>query len=67
MGTLSCARRDLHPRVVIMDRGDAITVELVDLPETTDIGTEFGCRGCRWRVIARRPRTTVLVAKLLHA
>ena len=67
MGSDSRSRCDLRPRVVILDRGDSVTVELVELPSSTEIGTEFGCRGGRWKVIARRPRTTVLIARLLQA
>jgi hypothetical protein len=48
---------------VILEAEPEIVIEVVELPDPVDIGTEFCHQGGRWRVTARRPRTRVLLAK----
>lgn len=55
----------LEPRVVICDRGEEASVEVLELPRPVEIGTEFKRQGKTWRIIADRPRTRVLLAQLL--
>lgn len=51
-----------HPRVVMLEDGSVVAVEVVDLPPGVDVGAEFECRGRTWRVVARRTHARVLVA-----
>ena len=52
----------LEPRVVIMDRGCAAEVGLVEIPVPVTVGVEFEHEGRRWQVVARRGSTRVLLA-----
>ena len=57
----------LVPRVVILDHGPVAAIDIVELPVSAEVGTEFCYRGKRWRVIAHRPRTRVLLATIITA
>ncbi len=50
------------PRVVMLEDGAVVAVDVVDLPPGADVGTEFECRGRTWRAVARRTHARVLVA-----
>lgn len=52
----------LHPCVVLLDGGEKVEVDIVPLPVTADVGTEFRWHGGAWKVAAKRPRNRVLVA-----
>jgi hypothetical protein len=52
-----------HPRVVILDTQTEVAIEVVELPDTAEVGTEFCYRGGRWRITAHRPHTRVLLAE----
>ena len=51
-----------HPCVVLLEDGETVEVDIVVLPVTADVGTEFRWHGGAWRVAAKRPRNRVLVA-----
>ncbi len=51
-----------RPRVVMLEDGNVVAVEVVDLPPGVDVGAEFDCHGRTWRVVARRTHARVLVA-----
>ena len=51
-----------YPRVVMLEDGSVVAVEVVELPPGADVGTEFECLGRPWRVVARRTHARVLVA-----
>lgn len=57
----SCAGKR-HPRVVMLEDGAVVAVEVVELPPEADVGTEFECHGRTWQVVARRTHARVLVA-----
>ena len=54
-------------RVVILEAEPKVEIEVVELPDVADVGTEFCHQGDRWRVTARRPRTRVLLARQIRA
>ena len=51
-----------RPRVVMLEDGNVVAVEVVELPPGADVGTEFSCHGRTWQVVARRAHARVLVA-----
>ena len=53
----------LRPRVVILDGDDEQRVEVLELPERTDLGSSFEHRGASWRVTGRRSASRVLIAR----
>jgi len=55
--------RRRHPRVVILDEGRSARVEVLELPETVDVGTRFCHSGTSWRVIGERPQSRVFIAE----
>jgi hypothetical protein len=46
----------------MLEDGQVIAVEVVELPPDADVGTEFRCHDRTWRVVARRTHARVLVA-----
>jgi hypothetical protein len=52
-----------QPRVVILERQTEVVIEVVELPDSAGIGTEFCYRGGWWRITAHRPHTRVLLAE----
>jgi hypothetical protein len=55
----------LRPRVVILDGHDEQRVEVLVLPERTDLGSSFDHDGLSWRVTGERTGSRVLIAKPL--
>jgi hypothetical protein len=56
-------RRSRRPRVVILDEGDAASVEVLELPESVDVGGSFCHLGTRWRVTGLRTSSLVFIAE----
>lgn len=52
-----------RPRVVILDSGEATRVEVLTLPESTTLGTDFSFCGRSWRVTGQRTGRRVLIAE----
>ena len=55
-----------RPRVVILDSGDSTRVEVLTLPMTTTLGTDFSFCGRSWRVTGERTGRRVLIAEPLR-
>ena len=55
--------RRRQPRVVILDEGRSARVEILELPDTADVGTSFCHSGTSWRVIGERPQSRVFIAQ----
>ncbi len=52
-----------RPRVVILDDGDTVQVEVLQLPESTSLGADFSHSGTSWRVTGVRTGDRVLIAR----
>lgn len=55
-----------RPRVVILDEGTSVRVAVLDLPDSTDVGTSFCHSGISWRIIGLRRSSRVFIAEREH-
>jgi hypothetical protein len=49
--------------VVVLGHGEAARVEVLELPESTTLGSNFSYCGTSWRVTASRTSDRVLIAE----
>lgn len=59
---LTTHRGAVRPRVVIFDSGDEASVEVVELPATTAVGSTINHGNSSWQVVDERPHSRVLIA-----
>ena len=59
---LTTHRGALRPRVVIFDTGNEASVEVVELPASTAVGSTIHHRNGSWQVVDERPHSRVLIA-----
>jgi hypothetical protein len=64
------AMREAHeqrPRVVIFEGTGGPEIEVLQLPDSADLGASFCHRGTRWQVTATRTGDRVLIARPAEA
>jgi hypothetical protein len=53
----------IKARVVVLGHGESARVEVLELPESTTLGSNFSYCGRSWRVTASRTSNRVLIAE----